>query len=241
MSSNYELIENFINEMDIELSVRKRDLYSIKEILDTTDNISNKFTIIRNTVPSLYAHYEGFLKFSFQKLIESIKLMNIENNIINRKFLIMCFISNLEEHILSQKSKSKVLISNFNRIYKNNDHILDVTNLDKYILNHDTLEHTCEIMGINLDRISTGSHSFKEFPKVKLGILYARRNEIAHGDITTSNQFSISKQKDITSGQVSFAYKNWTENYECVLESLDLIKNMFIDYLVNELYLEEVI
>ncbi|WML36198.1 MAE_28990/MAE_18760 family HEPN-like nuclease [Clostridium sp. OS1-26] len=241
MSSNDELIEAFINDMDTELSIRKKELYLIKEILDSITNIPNKFTIIRNTVPSLYAHYEGFLKFSFQKLIETIKSMDIDNSDINKKFLIMCLVTNLEDHISSQKSKSKVLISNFDKIYKNNDNILNVTKLDKYILNHDTLDQTCEILGIDLDKILIDKQNFREFPKAELGILYARRNEIAHGDISTSNQFSISKQKDITNGQVSFAYKNWVENYNCVLGALDLIKNMFIDYLMNEHYLDKVI
>ncbi|AKA71491.1 MAE_28990/MAE_18760 family HEPN-like nuclease [Clostridium scatologenes] len=237
MPNDTDLIENFINDLDIELSIRKKDLYLIKECLDSIKNISNKFTMIRNTVPSLYAHYEGFLKYSFQKLVETIKLMNINNKDINRNFLILCLLTNLEDHIVNQKSKSKVLISNFERIYKNNDNILNVTKIDKYILNHDTLEQTCKILGINLDKILIGKEIYEQFPKEQLGILYARRNEIAHGDISSSNQFSISKQKDITSGQVEFAYSNWTENYKCVLESLDLIKNMFVDYLINEHYL----
>ncbi|URZ04707.1 MAE_28990/MAE_18760 family HEPN-like nuclease [Clostridium felsineum] len=237
MSNNDNLLEDFISDLDIELSIRKKDLYLIKECLDSIKNIFNKFTIIRNTVPSLYAHYEGFLKYGFQKLVGTMKLMNIDNKNINKNFLILCLLTNLEDHISNQKSKSKIFIDNFKKIYENNDNILNVTKIDKYILNHDTLEQTCQILGINLDKILVSEKVYKQFPKAELGVLYARRNEIAHGDISASNQFSISKQKDITEGQVQFAYSNWLENYNCVLSSLDLIKNMFIDYLINENYL----
>lgn len=230
-------IEEFIKLLDEELSVRKKELLLIKEIIDSTENYFKKFILIRNTIPSLYANYEGFLKFSFKELIIKIKNMDIMNDKINKRFIMLSILSNLENHLNSQKAKSKILIKSFNNLYENNNKILDIANIDKYVINHETIEETFNILGINLNEITYLETD--KFPKEDLGVLYGRRNLIAHGDISIQNQFTISKKKDLTNGQVEVSYKIWQQSFECVIKTLDIIKNIFIEYLINENYLEK--
>ena len=230
-------IEEFIKLLDEELSVRKKELLLIKEIIDSTENYFKKFILIRNTIPALYANYEGFLKFSFKELIIKIKNMDVMNDKINKRFIMLSILSNLENHLSTQKAKSKILIKSFDNLYENNNKILDFANIDKYVINHDTIEETFNILGINLSELTYPKEN--KFPKDDLSILYGRRNLIAHGDMSNQNQFTISKKKDLTDNQVKVSYKIWKESFECVIKTLDMIKDIFIEYLINEKYLEK--
>ncbi|WP_202708807.1 MAE_28990/MAE_18760 family HEPN-like nuclease [Sporosalibacterium faouarense] len=222
-------VESFINKLDNELILRKKYLGYLNEILHELKSNNHKFTFIRTTVPELYAHYEGFLKFSFLELISFLKTLDLSNDDININYLIFCLLTKLENHIVTQDAKARRILDVFYNVFNANESFLKNADIDKYILNHDTLKYTLEILSI--DRTNA------TFQMDKLGVLYQRRNGIAHGELKTGNAFSISKNRDITDAQVQTSYNIWTEDYRCVVETLDIIKNTLIDYIIDKEYL----
>lgn len=237
---DYEnIIDDFINKIDNELSLRKKDLLNLKEIIDSTKNQNNKFTLMRSTYPSLYAHYEGFLKSSFWYLIDSIKNTNTSLVNLNPNFIILSLVPSLEAHLVKQVSKSNAMVSIFNKVFNDNVNLFDAMTRDKYVINHDTLKSTFELLGIDYDNINCSGIKNKNFPLTELGILYERRNGLAHGEVSpnTFKIFSLSKSSDINEKQVENAYTFWIDGYHNVMSSLELLKNIFLDYLIEKRYL----
>lgn len=227
--NNDNKLEDFINKIDYELTLRKKQLNLIHEIYSLLSTNNHKFTFIRVTIPELYAHYEGFLKFIFIELIDYLKSIQIPNSDIDINYLIFPLLTNLEDHIVSQKTRAGKILNIFNSIFKSGNKFLDMANLDKYIINHDTVQYTFDILGINVPE--------NALPLDNLGLLYNRRNAIAHGELKTSNQFSISKNSDISDRQVVAAYDIWKSDYACILASLDVIKDIIVNYVVDKEYI----
>lgn len=228
MVDNFKSIDTYMDSLDSELVIRKRELTSLKEIIDSSEDFFTKFILLRNTLPTIYAHYEGFLKFSFNRLIDVMKEENLEKS--NPNFLAFFLLSNLENHLTKQSAKSKVIRETLKTYYcnKNNKKL----SIDKYVINHETLKETCALLEINPDDLS--EFDIKEnIPMTELGVLYTKRNSIAHGDLKTSNQFSFSSKKDITEAQVNAVYKSWKEDYNRVLKCLDTLKTLFVSYLLK--------
>lgn len=237
-NTHESIINKFIDNLDNELSIRKKDLSNLKEIIDSTSNLNNKFTLMRSTYPSLYAHYEGFLKSSFWHLIDSIKNTNTSLVNLNPNFIILSLVPSLETHLLKQVPKSNAMLSVFNKVFNDNVSIFDAMLKDKYIINHDTLESTLGLLGIDYNNINYSRFN-NSFPITELGILYERRNGIAHGEVVPEKfkVFSLTKSSDINKKQVENAYTFWNEGYDNVISSLELLKNIFLDYLIEKKYL----
>lgn len=233
------IIENFINKLDNELAVRKKDLSNLKEIISSISNPTDKFTLMRSTYPSLYAHYEGFLKTSFWCLIDCIKDTNTSITNLNPNFIIFSLLPSLEAHLMKQVSKSNAMISIFNKVFNDNINIFDAMLKEKYVINHDTLKSTFELLGIDIDNINCTGYTRNNFPITELGILYERRNGLAHGEVSPEafKVFSLSKSSDININQVNNAHRFWIEGFDNVIMSLDILKNIFLDYLMEERYL----
>ncbi len=181
MNSN-TMTEEFISKIDEQLAIRKKELTQLKEIIDASSEKSKKFILIRNTIPAIYANYEGFLQFGFKELIKVIKEFESNNYSLNKNIMMISILTSLENHINTQQSKSKRLLGIFNDFY-NNKKVLKNVNLDKYIINHETLDGTCEILGIDLNNITKDKERII-FNKESLQVLYERRNIIAHGNIS---------------------------------------------------------
>lgn len=236
MNSN-TMTEEFISKIDEQLAIRKKELTQLKEIIDASSEKSKKFILIRNTIPAIYANYEGFLQFGFKELIKVIKEFESNNYSLNKNIMMISILTSLENHINTQQSKSKRLLGIFNDFY-NNKKVLKNVNLDKYIINHETLDGTCEILGIDLNNITKDKERII-FNKESLQVLYERRNIIAHGNISEGTVYTIPRKKEITEGQVKSAYLDWSNHYECVVKTLDILKDIFIDYLISEKFLEK--
>lgn len=230
-------VEEFISNIDEQLAIRKKELTQLKEIIDDSVEISKKFILIRNTIPAIYANYEGFLQFGFKELIKVIKEFEGNNCSLNKNIMMISILTSLENHINTQKSKSERLLEIFKNVYDNKK-VLENANLDKYIINHETLDGTCKILGIDLNNIIKGEERIV-FNKESLQMLYERRNIIAHGNISEVTLYTIPRKKEIREGQVNSAYRDWNNHYNCVMETLDILKDIFIEYLINEKFLEK--
>lgn len=227
-----DILEEFSEKIDKELSVRKKNLQDMKILINSTENLNNKFLLMRSFYPALYAHYEGFLKSNFFNLIESLESLNIDFYDIKPNLILLCILPNLENHLVKQEKKAEKLLSLFNNVFINNKNIFESMNKDKYVINHDTIKSTLSLLDIDLNSIN--------YPLEELGIIYDRRNGIAHGELNPNgfNIFNISSPKELTESRVNNALKFWNEDFDEVCNSLEIIKAIFYDYLNEEKYLK---
>ncbi len=220
-------LESYIDSVEKESSIRKKQLTYLKDILDRIEDNTYKVTFMKITVPELYAQFEGFFKFIFLTTIEYIKGLDISNNKLNIKYIIFPLLTHLTSEITNQKTKAEKMITIFDDAFNNNKGFLNICNLEEYILNLDSTKHTLSILGINSYRI----------PMRGLDLLYKRRCEIAHGNISENNPFYISPDLDITDYIVNETYKYWKQHYECVVYAIDTISELFVDYISSEGYI----
>lgn len=228
MTSNFEnSLEYYLDTVEEESSIRKKQLAYLKDMLGRINDNNYKVTFMKITVPELYAQYEGFFKFIFLQTIEYIKELEIANNELNKKYIIFPLLTHLTTEITNQKTKAEKMITIFDDAFNNNKGFLHISNLKEYVLNLDSTKHTMNILGIDSYKI----------PMKELDLLYKRRCEIAHGNISESNPFYISPDLDITDYIVDETYKYWEQHYECVIYAIDTMSELFIDYISSEGYI----
>lgn len=228
-----DILEDFNKKIDKELSVRKKNLQDMKILINSTQNLNDKFLIIRAFYPTLYAHYEGFLKSTFFNFIKCLEELNIKFHELKPNLIILCILPTLENHLSKQEKKANSLLSLFNNVFIDNKNIFEAMDKSKYIMNHDTVKSTLSLLDINTDSIN--------YPFEELGIIYKRRNGIAHGELNPNdfNIFNISKPKDMTQSRIDNALKVWNEDFDEVCNSLEVIKTIFYNYLNEEKYLNK--
>jgi len=219
--------EFFVDKIRAESSVRKKQLAYLNDMLQRIDDSTYKVTLMKITVPELYAQYEGFFKFIFSETINYIRQLNILNSKVNKKYIIFALLTHLNSGITKQKTKAEKIISIFDDAFNSNTNFLNISNFDEYILNLDSTKHTMNILGINSHRI----------PFKGLDLLYTRRCEISHGNIPEDNPFYISPELDISPYIVDTTYKYWEEHYKCVIYAIDTMSQLFIDYISEEGYI----
>lgn len=205
----------------------------MKILINSTENLNNKFLLMRCFYPSLYAHYEGFLKSIFFNLVDTLDYLNIDFYDIKPNLILLCILPNLENHLVKQEKKAEKLLELFNNIFTNNENIFKSMNKNKYVINHNTIKSTLSLLDINLNSI--------DYPLEKLGIIYDRRNGIAHGELNPNgfNIFNILTSRELTENQVNNALNFWNEDFQEVCDSLETIKTIFYNYLNEEKYLKE--
>lgn len=220
-------IEQYLDIIDKELSIRKLQLNNLLDILNVLkeqDNNSLQFTFVRETIPTLYSHFEGFFKFCFINLIEYIKELDLDNSTINPQYIFFCLLTNLDDEHVNFKKKSKALSPLCSSIYADNSSYFNHINIRKYPLNQESFEYTLKMLNIDTQEI--------KFSYLKS--FYKRRCAISHGQLDTSNAFSLLNSRSLTSNQTSKALDIWQADFNVTLSSLDIIKKLFIEYIINE-------
>ncbi|HHY0049403.1 TPA: MAE_28990/MAE_18760 family HEPN-like nuclease [Clostridioides difficile] len=235
-------LEIFISKIDSELSIRKKELIKLKNIIDSIETKTEKFSLLRYTYPSVYAHYEGFLKSTFFNFIDFLREINVNFYDLNPNLILLCMVPSLENHLVKQSSKIDAMKKVLKPVFEDNKNIFETMIRDKYIINQDTLESTLSLFDIDPNNINIGELKNKSFPLDALGYAYKRRNGIAHGELNPSNFdiFDISNSNtDISDNRIKIATDFWLENYNNTLEALDLIKDIFYNYIEIENYLHK--
>ncbi|MEY8415341.1 MAE_28990/MAE_18760 family HEPN-like nuclease [Tissierella praeacuta] len=218
--------ESYIDIIKEESSIRKKQLTYLNDMLLRFNDNTYKTTFMKITVPELYAQYEGFFKFIFLHTIDYIKELNVDNSMMSKRYIIFALLTHLTSEITNQRTKAEKMISIFDDAFNNNKSFLHICNLKEYILNLDSMKHTMNIFGINSRRM----------PMRELDLLYKRRCEIAHGNISEDNPFYISPELDITDYIVDETYKYWEEHYKSVIYAIDTMAELFIEYISIEGY-----
>ncbi|OCQ52098.1 hypothetical protein Ppb6_02728 [Photorhabdus australis subsp. thailandensis] len=69
--------DEFLSQVEIERSWREEEIRSLNNLISKTDDDTDKNRIRRAVICLLYAHVEGFVKFSFNLYIEAINKMDL--------------------------------------------------------------------------------------------------------------------------------------------------------------------
>ncbi|GAA0234338.1 MAE_28990/MAE_18760 family HEPN-like nuclease [Metaclostridioides mangenotii] len=227
-------LETFLAKLDEELSIRKKEIIKMKDIVDSTNDNLSKLILMKNFYVSIYAHYEGYFKSTFYLFLEFMKTVVVDRDNINLYLIALASITSFEQHV-SQNVQSNRLIEIIDNIYTNNSsNIFNIRDKDKFILNHSTIESIYKLLGIKADSL--------DFPFQELGVLYGRRNVLAHGEVNSErfNVFSSNNPSKISDKHINNAYVLWFDAYDLVLSSLDKIKNTFFNYINDKIYLKEI-
>lgn len=229
--------DKYLDYLDSCSSIRKSNLLNLKYSIDKEDDIKMKFTLIRSSIPILYSHYEGFLKECFLKLISLLVYLGGTKDIYR---LIFSIITVLDENIQDQSAKVGRLLVLFGNVIKNDNYLYEIE-MNKYKLGFKEIEKTFEILHMEnpykntklYHQLNELSNRYGIDPTEQIKRLYAIRCEIAHGNLTVSKRelYTLKPRRGITQEQVDRGYYEWCINYELVLKSIDVYKDIFALYL----------
>ncbi|MEA3696750.1 MAE_28990/MAE_18760 family HEPN-like nuclease [Enterobacter hormaechei] len=69
--------DDFLSQVEIERSWREEEIRALNNLISKNENINDKNRIKRAVICLLYAHVEGFVKFSFTLYIDAINKMDL--------------------------------------------------------------------------------------------------------------------------------------------------------------------
>lgn len=209
-------INNLKEELEAEREWRIKEFTRIKLIyrkLEQDENFKKEKEVFsRMTIPTIYAHWEGYCVSSFKDIIMFINNRKLKSNEVKNSLLTHS--NNMTYNKLKGKQSFKQRCE-FTTLFielLGKDVKLDTKVDTKSNLNYDAFVEICEVMDINCK-------AFNKY-KAELNQLVNIRNSIAHGE----NSFIINKEK--------------IEQYSTlVIEMIDVLLIEQYKYLDNGLYL----
>jgi hypothetical protein len=163
------------DQLDADLTWRIRELSTLKNAIASA---TLKHTLLRSLIPMLYAHWEGFIKFSAQKYLDYIALRkplykDLELQIYVNRFLLRLDALHRSRIGIEERCQlvKDILDSQNQRFSRYNTSLIDT----RSNLNSEVLKEICIVCAIDFTPFATES----TFIDV---ILLKRRNLIAHGE-----------------------------------------------------------
>jgi hypothetical protein len=210
MANNLQVIE----EITFDIESRLEELHQIEELCLELNDSQNKL-FLKGCVLTIYAHWEGFVKYSLGKIIKHINTFDIQIQDYCFNYITFAYESSLKslENSTSFDNRKKHL----QQIYTNlkNNSLRIGANVDtKSNLKFDILKKICGKLNIQINK------DFESNYKNDLNALVNIRNSIAHGDGGSAYEFSEFKE---------------IEKY------LNLLENLMLDFisLLDELLQQE--
>lgn len=197
---------DFSDQLDSELIWRRQELSDLKSTIKTSDYLTKK-VLLKSLITMLYAHWEGFVRFSANKYFEYISRKKIKFIALEEQFYINKFLNRLDSLYLSKSNIHDrceiirdILHSKENRFTYINPNLVDT----KSNLNTDVIIDLCVICGIDFSYFED-KRSFIDI------IILKRRNSIAHGQYEEVSETEIS---DLISEMLALMseFRNLIEN-----------------------------
>ncbi|MZP30877.1 hypothetical protein GTO91_14250 [Heliobacterium undosum] len=165
--------------LDQSLSKRKRELTTLRFILLQCKRTHERDTLLRATLPMLYAHWEGFIKESSIAYLDYVLRQGIPLGNLTRNFIALTLRGKIVSAGLSKKNQVHkelidLILDHAKHVasYNPNEVIDTQSNLSSNVLRD--IMHT---VGINFDNMWQ-----KKVPLIDHQLLKSR-NEIAHGEL----------------------------------------------------------
>lgn len=218
-------IENYIDNIYKYISLKKKELIIANNIVHSLNSNSEKAYFFKISLVDLYTKYEETLKFLFKNTINYISKNTDNNSNLNPKLIIFRVLTDLQPDIVKQKKKAERLLNIFYELQYNKNYF-ESFKVSDYELNFANTKHTLNILNISCENI----------PFNTLNNLYKNRNKIAHGDLNDHDLFNFTVDTDLDSS-IKDLTKEWSIYYNCILEVLDDLSKLFIDFIENKEYL----
>lgn len=175
MSKKNKTLEELQRNIDDNFVIRRNELKLLKDLVEKYKKQDEGKVYSKQLIVLLYSHWEGFIKFSTECLIQFIHSQNFKNYDLNFGLLAISnleIINNFLESRISLKIKA---IETLFEVYEKRSSIPYSYSVATYSnLNTETLEEICLIIGIDENNYI-----------IKKGIidekLLFNRNQIAHG------------------------------------------------------------
>src|SRR3974390_1271635 len=88
-------LEELVDALDREMAWRKKELFEIKRLVDSSKDSHREATLIRSGVAILYAHWEGFVKTAGTAYLNFVSMRRLKYE-------------ELADHLLALGMKSKL-------------------------------------------------------------------------------------------------------------------------------------
>lgn len=166
MSDIFEDLEEDLNWREAELTILK-----VKALTAPEDY---KIVLLRALTALLYAHMEGFFRFSWERIITEFEVMNLPRNNFSDEIITFSLAKDFNriKNSYSDKELFKFSIREFG-VLMNQSIIFEKRFGDSENLYPEKIQRECDKIGITLHELE----NYSIFVKA----LISRRNDIAHG------------------------------------------------------------
>ena len=224
------LIDDFRSQLELELRWRQEELAFFKNLLnDIKEKEKDKYR--KCLVLILYAHMEGYIKFSLQLLVQYINELKLSRN----EVTIDLRVSSMHKDLLLYENDTKPLKllgktfpedKRLNRLYKQKFLVQNIETFKNDLLSIDDSVIDTEsnlwyvVLVKNLYKLGLPIDLFEEYQKDIDGLVN-RRNSIAHGNMI--------------SGVTKKEFYKWENS---VLKMLSDITKIIYEYLKKNKYMK---
>ncbi len=170
-------LDQLLGTLDQDIVWRKRELLSIKQLIDSSaiDELKTK-TLLRAAVALLYAHWEGFVKSSATSYLEFVAEQGLRYDELSTNFLAIAMNAKLEEAGATNKPSLQNEVVDFflNRLSERSNIQCENAIKTGSNLNSKNLRAIADRVGVDYSRYSSKEKMLDE-------TLLHSRNTIAHG------------------------------------------------------------
>ncbi|HDX8597014.1 MAE_28990/MAE_18760 family HEPN-like nuclease [Aeromonas dhakensis] len=179
--ANIRTLDELQNHIDSEMAWRIKEIAHLTASIDNSKSLSQK-TMIRASIPLLYAHWEGFIKDAAIKYIEYISSLRLKYSELNECLIVLGMrrklydITTTNKHdIISESLKFILSGQNEKATLKFDSAIQTESNLKSHVF-----DNIAKSIGVSIEHFNTKYNFIDES-------LLKRRNSIAHGEFLDVN------------------------------------------------------
>lgn len=203
--SKIKSITQLQDVLDTEYSWRLQEIANLKTAVRSSRDLG-KFTIIRASVPSLYAHWEGFIKNSATSYLEFVNGQNLKYCELQTCFIVFGVKKHINDLVASGQSATSIGALEFIRKELNNKARLKIESAirTESNLGWGVFKNIATSIGVSVDAYESKENLIDKS-------LLHRRNCIAHGEYLDLGQDEFRELADEVLGLMR-SFKTDIEN-----------------------------
>ena len=179
--SKIRTIDQFQDYIDTEMAWRIKEVAHLTSVIGSSKSMAQR-TIIRASIPLLYAHWEGFVKNSSSKYIEFISTLRLKFSDLEECLIVLGMRKHLKE--MGQANKHDILASSLNFILQGQSQSANLSfdsaiNTESNLKSH-VFDNIAKSIGVSIASFESRYNFIDES-------LLKRRNCIAHGEYLDVN------------------------------------------------------
>ncbi len=212
MSKDNQTVSILQQNLDDDFSWRIKELSLLKNKIPIQKG-TEQTVLIKAGITLLYAHWEGFIKYSAECYLQFVSLQKLTYNELNYCFVVLCSRKSINELLKTKKFElqSKMVKNLLDNVQKRANIPYEGIINTKSNLNFEVFHDICMIIGIDDKQYETKKNAIDEE-------LLTTRNKIAHG-------------KDLRKD-----YEDFLNIYEIIITLMRNIKDDILNAAITEKY-----